>query len=313
MTKILRLKHFLSVERLSNQEIFTLIQRGIELKKGEHPIIPNSWFVSNLFFENSTRTHKSFEVAEERLNGTIIPFETSTSSVQKGESLYDTVLTLSALGIDICVIRHSEENYYYPLIESKTIQTSIINGGDGTGQHPSQCLLDLMTIYEEFHQFKDLTIAICGDLRHSRVARSNMMMLKRFGATLYFCGPKEWYDPQFDIYGSYADIDDVISKVDVCMLLRVQHERHTEEEEASFSKEDYHRQFGLTKERYQKLQPHAIVMHPAPVNRDAEIADELVEAPKSRIVEAMKNGVYVRMAILEAILAARDKEGEKVC
>ena len=297
------LNHFLTVESLSNQEVMGLIERGIEFKKGAKPYVVRPWFVSNLFFENSTRTHKSFEVAEHRMNGTVIPFEASTSSVNKGETLYDTVLTMSSLGMDVCVIRHGDEAYYNELIESKTIDCAIINGGDGSGQHPSQCLLDLMTIYEEFGHFDGLNIAICGDLTHSRVAKSNMMMLKRLGANLSFCGPKEWYDPTFDAYGSYRTIDEVIETVDVLMLLRVQHERH--DGQCSFSKEGYHQHYGLTKERYKKLKEHTIIMHPAPVNREVEIADCLVEAPKSRIVEAMKNGVYARMAILEAILVGR--------
>lgn len=297
------LNHFLTVEGLSNQEVMGLIERGIDFKNGAKPYINRPWFVSNLFFENSTRTHKSFEVAEHKMNGTVIPFEASTSSVNKGETLYDTVLTMSALGMDACVIRHGDEEYYNELIESRTIDCAIINGGDGSGQHPSQCLLDLMTIYEEFGHFDGLNVAICGDITHSRVAKSNMMMLKRLGANLSFCGPSEWYDHEFDAYGNYCEMDEIIQNVDVLMLLRVQHERH--DGKTSFSKEEYHQTYGLTKERYTQLKEKAIVMHPAPVNRDVEIADTLVEAPKSRIVAAMRNGVFVRMAILEAILVGR--------
>lgn len=302
-SKTVSLKHFLTVESLSNQEVMGLIHRGIALKNGAVPNVTKTWFVSNLFFENSTRKHKSFEVAEHRLHGEVIPFEAATSSVNKGETLYDTVLTMSALGMDVCVIRHSEEEYYNQLIESRTIDCAIVNGGDGSGQHPSQCLLDLMTIYEEFGTFEGINVAICGDLTHSRVAKSNMMMLKRLGANLYFTGPEQWYDSVFNAYGRHVELDDVMEDLDVVMLLRVQHERH--EEEGAFSKEDYHTQYGLTLERYKRLNERAIVMHPAPVNRDVEIADALVEAPKSRIVAQMRNGVYVRMAILEAILEGR--------
>lgn len=300
------LKHLLTVEALSDQEVMGLIRRAQQFKRG------SSWnpgkqqyFSTNLFFENSTRTHKSFEVAERKLGIEVIQFDATTSSVTKGESLYDTVLTMSALGVDVAVIRHSKEEYYNELIESKTIQCSIINGGDGSGQHPTQCLLDLMTIYEEYGQFEGLNVAIVGDLTHSRVAKSNMQMLKRLGATLYFSGPEEWYDPKFEVYGTYLPIDELVEKVDVMMMLRVQHERHSDDENHRFSKENYHRVYGLTVERAKRMQPKAIIMHPAPVNRDVELADSLVESYRSRIVPQMSNGVFMRMAILEAVLEGR--------
>ncbi|EGO6705423.1 aspartate carbamoyltransferase catalytic subunit [Enterococcus faecalis] len=295
------LKHLLTAEALTDREVMGLIRRAGEFKQGPkwHPE-ERQYFATNLFFENSTRTHKSFEVAEKKLGLEVIEFEASRSSVQKGETLYDTVLTMSAIGVDVAVIRHGKENYYDELIQSKTIQCSIINGGDGSGQHPTQCLLDLMTIYEEFGGFEGLKVAIVGDITHSRVAKSNMQLLNRLGAEIYFSGPEEWYDHQFDVYGQYVPLDEIVEKVDVMMLLRVQHERHDGKE--SFSKEGYHLEYGLTNERATRLQKHAIIMHPAPVNRDVELADELVESLQSRIVAQMSNGVFMRMAILEAIL-----------
>lgn len=295
------LKHLLTAEALTDREVMGLIRRAGEFKQGAkwHPE-ERQYFATNLFFENSTRTHKSFEVAEKKLGLEVIEFEASRSSVQKGETLYDTVLTISAIGVDVAVIRHGKENYYDELIQSKTIQCSIINGGDGSGQHPTQCLLDLMTIYEEFGGFEGLKVAIVGDITHSRVAKSNMQLLNRLGAEIYFSGPEEWYDHQFDVYGQYVPLDEIVEKVDVMMLLRVQHERHDGKE--SFSKEGYHLEYGLTNERATRLQKHAIIMHPAPVNRDVELADELVESLQSRIVAQMSNGVFMRMAILEAIL-----------
>ncbi|HGL5759825.1 aspartate carbamoyltransferase [Enterococcus faecalis] len=295
------LKHLLTAETLTDREVMGLIRRAGEFKQGAkwHPE-ERQYFATNLFFENSTRTHKSFEVAEKKLGLEVIEFEASRSSVQKGETLYDTVLTMSAIGVDVAVIRHGKENYYDELIQSKTIQCSIINGGDGSGQHPTQCLLDLMTIYEEFGGFEGLKVAIVGDITHSRVAKSNMQLLNRLGAEIYFSGPEEWYDHQFDVYGQYVPLDEIVEKVDVMMLLRVQHERHDGKE--SFSKEGYHLEYGLTNERATRLQKHAIIMHPAPVNRDVELADELVESLQSRIVAQMSNGVFMRMAILEAIL-----------
>ncbi|HFU4000052.1 TPA: aspartate carbamoyltransferase catalytic subunit [Streptococcus suis] len=294
------LKHLVTMETLSNEEVLGLIQRGLAFKGGQKVELDRKYYASNLFFEDSTRTHKSFEMAELRLDMGMIDFDARTSSVNKGETLYDTILTMSALGVDICVIRHSEVDYYKQLIDSPTIQTSIVNGGDGSGQHPSQSLLDLMTIYEEFGTFEGLKIAIAGDITHSRVAKSNMQILKRLGAEIFFAGPEEWYAEEFDVYGQHVTIDDIVDTVDVLMLLRVQHERH--DGEGSFSKETYNRLHGLTDARYKRLKDRAIVMHPAPVNRDVEIDDHLVEAPKSRIVRQMQNGVFVRMAILEAIV-----------
>ncbi len=199
------LKHLVTMETLSNEEVLGLIQRGIAFKKGEVAIQPKrQYFASNLFFEDSTRTHKSFEMAELRLGMGMIDFDARTSSVNKGETLYDTILTMSALGVDVCVIRHSEVDYYKELVDSPTIQTAIVNGGDGSGQHPSQSLLDLMTIYEEFGSFEGLKIIIAGDITHSRVAKSNMQILKRLGAEIYFSGPSEWYSEEFDVYGQLS-------------------------------------------------------------------------------------------------------------
>lgn len=296
----LHLENLVSVEALSNKEVMSLIKRAGEFKKGAVYAPPEQKYAVNLFFENSTRTHKSFEMAEKKLGIDIIDFEVSTSSVNKGETLYDTVLTMDALGVDVAVIRHGDEAYYEELIASTGIKLAVVNGGDGSGQHPSQCLLDLMTIYEEFGRFEGLKVAIVGDLTHSRVANSNMQMLKRLGAEVYFSGPEEWYDPAFDEFGTYLPIDELAPLVDVMMLLRVQHERH--EYYGNFSKEKYLAMHGLTEEREQKMKEMAIIMHPAPVNRDVELQGSLVECERSRIVQQMTNGVYTRMAILEAVL-----------
>lgn len=301
----LKLKHLLTIEALSDSEILQLLANAEGFKNKTrtfHPIKPV--YVSNLFFENSTRTHRSFEMAQRKLGLEVIQFDPSTSSLNKGETLYDTVLTLSAIGIDIAVIRHNQDEYYKALIQSENIHCAIINGGDGRGQHPTQCLLDLMTIQEEFHHFDGLKVAIVGDIRNSRVARSNAIILNRLNAQVTFCGPESWYDHAFDVYGQRAELDTVLSDMDVVMLLRVQHERHDQGE--SFSKENYHHQYGLTLQRASIMKPTAILMHPAPVNRDVELADCLVESKASRILQQMTNGVYVRMAVLEAIIAYRE-------
>jgi len=303
---MVKLQNFVSVEELSNEDVLGLVNRATELANGgDYEQVKEQIFVSNLFFENSTRTHQSFRVAERKLGLDMLDLETSTSSVSKGETLYDTVLTLDALGVEICVIRHSEKEYYKELIESPNIHCAIVNGGDGSGQHPSQCLLDLVTIKQEFGTFEGLKVAIVGDISHSRVARSNAQMLQRLGATVYFSGPKEWFiEEEYGQYGEHKDIDELVGEVDVMMLLRVQHERHFQDK-AIVIRKSYLEDYGLNEERAAKMKEGAIIMHPAPVNRDVELADALVEGPQSRIVKQMTNGVYARMAILEAVLNGR--------
>ena len=292
------MEHLLSMEHLSNSEIYDLITIACQFKSCERPLPQfNGQYVSNLFFENSTRTKCSFEMAEQKLGLKLINFETSTSSVKKGESLYDTCKTLESIGVDLLVIRHSQNSYYEELDQ---LNIPIANAGDGSGQHPTQSLLDIMTIYEEYGSFEGLNILICGDIKNSRVARSNYHSLTSLGANVMFSSPKEWVDNTLE--APYVEIDEVIDKVDIVMLLRVQHERHGISGEANFAAEEYHQQFGLTQARYDKLKEEAIVMHPAPVNRGVEIKSELVEAPKSRIFKQMENGMYLRMAVISALL-----------
>ena len=286
---------------LSVEEINNLLQQADEFSKGKVSKAKTEIFVSNLFFEDSTRTKTSFDVAQRKLGLHVVPFDVSASSVNKGESLYDTVKTLKSIGIDLCVIRHKTEKYYN---EFEGIDISIINGGDGTGNHPSQNILDLMTINQEFGKFKGLKVGIVGDVKHSRVANSNAEVLRKLGAKVYFSGPEKWFDEGAIINGTYLDIDDLIKEVDVLMLLRIQHERH-DEEKVKFSPEKYHKKFGLTVEREKKMKKNAIIMHPAPINRGVEIADELVECKRSRIFKQMENGVFARMAILKTALETK--------
>ncbi|MBC9874157.1 aspartate carbamoyltransferase catalytic subunit [Macrococcoides bohemicum] len=288
------MRHLHSITDLSNEAIMTTIQRAIDIKNGNVANF-SEIYAANLFFENSTRTKCSFEVAERKLGMQVIPFETGTSSVTKGESLYDTCKTMESIGCNVLVIRHPENDYYKQL---DGLNIPIVNGGDGSGQHPTQCLLDLMTIYEEFGKFDGLKVVICGDILNSRVARSNFDALTRLGAEVKFVAPDAWIDNS--IPAEYVNIDDVIEEVDVCMLLRVQHERH--DKASSFTKEEYNKRFGLNQARYDKLKDNAIILHPAPVNRDVEIASELVEAPKARIFKQMENGVYTRMSILSQVI-----------
>ncbi|HJE19204.1 MAG TPA: aspartate carbamoyltransferase catalytic subunit [Aliicoccus persicus] len=288
------MRNLLSMNELSTTEIKSIIKRAIEIKNGDYTPFQEKKFVANLFLENSTRTKLSFEMAERKLGIESIPFDAMGSSLSKGESLYDTCKTLESIGCDALVIRHPDDAYYESL---EGLNIPVINGGDGSGSHPTQSLLDLMTIYETFGTF-DLDIVICGDIRHSRVAKSNFQALTKLGSRVKFVAP-EVYQYKHEDY-SYVNFDDVISSVDVVMLLRVQHERH--DEVTSDVVEEYNSRYGLNEARYNKLKDNAIIMHPAPVNRDVEISSTLVERDKSVIFKQMENGVYTRMSVLELIL-----------
>ncbi|NLH62921.1 MAG: aspartate carbamoyltransferase catalytic subunit [Erysipelotrichaceae bacterium] len=259
--------------------------------------------VANLFFEASTRTHYSFVSAELQLGCKVADIQTSTSSVIKGESLYDTVKTLESIGYDAIVIRHSKDAYYKEL---ENINIPILNAGDGAGDHPTQCLLDLLTMQQEFHTLSHLNVLICGDISHSRVASSNKVALEEFGSTVKFCGPKEWQRPGYEM----VDFDEALPQADVVMMLRIQKERGAAL--SQMSNEEYLQQYGLTKQRYEKMKKTAIIMHPAPVNRGIEIDSDLVEAPKSRIFAQMANGVLVRKAVIKRAFGYKDfAEGTK--
>ncbi|AVK63570.1 aspartate carbamoyltransferase [Lactobacillus sp. CBA3606] len=293
--------NLVSVDQFSNTDVMTYIHLAQAFKRGLTVSLKQPVYAMNLFFENSTRTHTSFEMAERRLGVQVIPFDPQTSSVTKGESLLDTLKTVAAIGVNLVAIRHPKDHYYDAIVAAK-LSLSLINAGDGSGQHPSQSLLDMLTIYEAFGHFKGLKIAIVGDLQHSRVARSNMMLLTQLGAEVYFSGPKAWYNSDFATYGTYRPLDDLVGQMDVMMLLRVQHERLTQVNNAAFDATTYHQQYGLTVARAAKMPAQAIIMHPAPVNRGVELASELVEAPQSRIFQQMTNGVYVRMAMVAKLL-----------
>ncbi|PFA23994.1 aspartate carbamoyltransferase [Bacillus cereus] len=289
--------NLLTMSELSKQEISEILKDAEDFANGKERKTTEQTFVANLFFENSTRTKFSFEVAEKKLGLDVLNFEADSSSVQKGETLYDTIRTLESIGTKAVVIRHQQDRYFDELKDKVNIP--ILNAGDGCGNHPTQCLLDLLTIKQEFGSFEGLKIAIVGDISHSRVARSNAEALTKLGATIYFASPEEWKD-ETNTFGTYKELDELVPEVDVMMLLRVQHERH-DNYETDIMKE-YHEQHGLTIEREKRMKQGSIIMHPAPVNRDVEIASELVECERSRIFKQMENGVYVRMAVLKRAL-----------
>ena len=286
------IRGLLTLKDLSTEKIVDIIEHSLKIKKGSRASYAGKKFVT-LFFENSTRTHYSFIMALKNLGIDVIDCNTSVSSVQKGESLYDTVKTFEAIGADGIVIRHSKDEYFNEL---EGINIPVFNGGDGKSNHPTQSLLDLMTIYEEFGKFEGLKCCIIGDISHSRVAHTNIEVMERLGMEVYISGPEEYNDGS----AKYLNIDEAIKTCDVIMLLRVQFERHTES--MQISKEDYHKEYGLTMERVNKMKENAIIMHPAPFNRGLEIADDVVECEKSRIYKQMSNGVFVRMAVVSMVL-----------
>ncbi|MCW3162777.1 aspartate carbamoyltransferase catalytic subunit [Chryseobacterium oryctis] len=286
-----------TIAELTTEKINSIVTEALAFANGKTVKIEGEVFCSNLFFEDSTRTKTSFDIAERKLGLQVIPFDASNSSVNKGESLYDTVKTLESLGVNLVVIRDKKDRYFEEL---KNIKIPVINGGDGTGNHPSQCMLDLLTIYQEFGKFEGLKIGIVGDVKHSRVANSNAEALRRLGAKVYFSGPEQWFNEGALINGTYLAVDELIKEVDVLMLLRIQHERH--DAQMNFSASEYHRKYGLTKEREKAMKKGAIIMHPAPINRGVEIDTGLVECERSRVFKQMQNGVFARMAILKEAL-----------
>jgi aspartate carbamoyltransferase catalytic subunit len=282
-----------TLENLGKEKILAILSLANDFKNGLELKPKSTIFASNLFFEDSTRTKTSFEMAERKLGFEVIPFDVSKSSLNKGESLYDTVKTLHSIGLNLLVIRHSQNKFYEEL---ESINIPIINAGDGTGNHPSQTILDLMTIQQEFGNFEDLKIGIVGDVKHSRVAHSLSEALRKMGSKVYYSGPQEWFEEANFMNDTYRDLDELIPVADVLIFLRIQHERHGFEK---FEDHDYLKKYGLTKEREKTMKSTAIIMHPAPINRDVEIDSDLVECSRSRIFKQMENGVFARMAILK--------------
>jgi aspartate carbamoyltransferase catalytic subunit len=295
------LRHLIDTSELTKNEIERILERARFWEENQSSgFTPfTGRFAANLFFEPSTRTRFSFEVAEKRLGMQVVNFTPDTSSTTKGESLFDTVKTLTSVGVEVTVIRLTDERELLSLID-KNPGCAIINAGAGSLAHPSQALLDLYTLVKHFGDLSGKRVAVIGDIAHSRVVRSNLWTLRQFGAEIIVSGPDEMRDPEVERMAPYVPFEEALRTADVVMLLRVQLERH--HGKLFSSQEEYHRLYGLSADRLRIMKPEAIIMHPAPVNRGVEIADELVEHPRSKIFEQMKNGVWVRMAILERAL-----------
>lgn len=290
------MNHFITIDDLTDEEVMSILKKANTFRHHKHhDTFDTQLFAANLFFEPSTRTKSSFFVAERRLGIETLDFDTDSSSVKKGESLYDTARTFEAIGANVLVIRHESDDWADELADKVSIP--MINAGAGKKDHPTQSLLDTYTVYQEFGEIKDLKIAIVGDIKHSRVAHSSAQLLKRLGADVSLCTPSSLKDDGMDF--PYITIDEAVETSDVIMLLRVQHERHNK---SSHSIANYHETYGLTKEREKKMKDHAIILHPGPVNRGVEIDSDLVECGRSRIFKQMQNGVFIRMAVLTHFL-----------
>ncbi len=311
------MRHLLSISDLSKPQAISILDTATELARvsdGAVKKLPTlrGRTIVNLFAEDSTRTRISFEAAAKRLSADVINFSAKGSSVSKGESLKDTALTLQAMGADAVVIRHSASGAPARLADSSWMRGSVINAGDGTHEHPSQALLDAFTIRKHLGKgapdLIGIRVAIVGDVLHSRVARSNVLLLTLLGAHVTLVGPPTLLPvgvESWPVTISY-DLDSVIGLVDVVMMLRVQQERMSD---LFFpNAREYSRYFGLNSDRLKLMSPHSIVMHPGPMNRGLEIAAEVADSARSVIVEQVANGVSVRMAILYILLTGQPLE-----
>jgi len=294
-------RHLLGLEDVSEQDIGLILDTAVSFKEVlERPIkkVPplQGKTIVNLFFESSTRTRISFELAERRLSADVVNFVAAGSSVSKGETMKDTARNIEAMKIDMVVIRHSSPGSAHFL--SRVVEANVINAGDGAHEHPTQALLDMMTLRLKYGSLKGLRVCIVGDILHSRVARSNIYGLQTMGAKVSVCGPATLIPREIERLGVevFHSLEDVIPRVDALNVLRIQLER----QESGFfpSLREYHRYFGVTKEKVSKASRPITIMHPGPINRDVELSADLADSEHSVILEQVTNGVAVRMAVL---------------
>jgi len=305
---MLKTKDLLGIKELSGEEINLILDTaagfkdvlGRDIKKV--PTLRGKTAV-NLFFEPSTRTRTSFELAAKRLSTDVINFSVPTSSVVKGESLIDTALTVQALGADLIIIRHSSAGV--PHFLSKNLRASIINAGDGTNEHPTQALLDAFTIKEKKGGIEGLTVAIVGDIAHSRVAKSNIYCLTKLGAKVRLIGPPTLIPKQIEEMpvAVFHSMEEGLKGVDILIMLRIQMERQGKGFFPSI--EEYSKNWGITSERLAHAQRDVLVMHPGPMNRGIEITSEIADGPRSVILEQVTNGIAVRMAVMYLLAGVR--------
>ncbi len=303
-------KDLLSIDDLTSDEIYRVLDTAEAMREiGERPIkkVPTlrGKTVVNLFYEPSTRTRTSFEIAEKRLSADTLNIAVQASSVLKGETLADTAMNIEAMSPDMIVLRHSSSGACNLL--SRICKSRIINAGDGLHEHPTQALLDAFTIKQHKPSIEGLKVAIVGDLLHSRVLRSNVLLLTKLGAHVFVSGPPTLVPRGIEQLGvTVATVDDAVRDADVVMMLRIQQERM---QGAFFpSLREYYNLFGMTTERVSHAKPDVIIMHPGPMNRGVEIASEVADGPYSVILEQVANGVAVRMAVLYLLAGGVENE-----
>jgi len=295
------MNHFLEISQLTREQIESLMQRSLYFKRqNTYPAYPQHT-VASLFYENSTRTRISFELAASRLSMPVIHLDRQSSSETKGEVIEDTIRTLAAMGIKYFVIRHQQEGLQQSLADKLGNAVHLINAGDGTHAHPSQAMLDMMTIIEQKPQLDQLKIAILGNIKHSRVANSFQCICSTLGVgELVLIAPELW-QPQMLHYGRVtADVQEGLADADVVICLRVQRERLAETDQLDLN--SYRRDFALTQNNLAYAKPNVMVMHPGPMNRGVEIDSEIADRPNSFILQQVTNGVYARMAIFDALI-----------
>jgi aspartate carbamoyltransferase catalytic subunit len=310
----LKIRHLLGLEGVSVDDINLILDTAVSFKEILSRAIPKvptlrGVTVVNLFYEPSTRTRISFELAEKRLSADTVNFSSSTSSAAKGESLKDTVWNIEAMKIDMVVIRHGAAGSPHYIAEC--CESTIINAGDGAHEHPTQGLLDMYTIREKYGRLDGLKVVIVGDIKHSRVARSNIWGLLAMGAEVAVCGPPTLLPVETERFGVkvYDDLDEALAGADVVNVLRIQKERQTSGLLPSLR--EYSRFYGITRDRLKNLNENFTIMHPGPINRGVEISSEVAEGPYSLILPQVTNGVAVRMAILYLLSARRGRvDGE---
>lgn len=301
------LHHLLGLDRLQRPQMELLLQRAQAFAAGaQAPQALAGVAVCTLFFEASTRTRLSFQLAAQRLGAQVLSFDASTSSASKGETDLDTFRTIQAMGVRGFIIRHKSDGAVAALAQAASPGVAVLNAGDGRSHHPTQGLLDMLTLRQAHgDDFSKLKVVIVGDLKHSRVARSDLHALRTLGCgEIRVCGPQSLLPDDDTLQGCVVtqDFDAALEGVDAAMMLRLQRERMVEGLVASLA--DYHRDYGLTAVRLQRAAANAIVMHPGPMNRGVEITDEVADGPQSRVLQQVGNGVAVRMAVLEALLGA---------
>ncbi len=299
------MKHFLDVSTLTKHEARALFERAFEFKKTKtYPKYPDIVLLE-IFYESSTRTSLSFDLAAKRLGLTVLSLDSRRSSETKGESLQDMLKTVAAMGVNLVVMRHFEDDIFDKLQAVAPHSIQLVNAGSGMFAHPTQAMLDMMTILEKGVVPENAKIAVVGDILHSRVAGSFQRLCKllEVGA-LVFTGPSSWL-PDTVEYGRLTDsLSDALQDADVVMTLRVQRERFTKKEQLDF--ESYREYYAITEKALTYAKPEALVMHPGPINRGIEIDDAVADGPQSCILDQVENGVFIRMAILEALIQGAD-------